>query len=524
MNGQRTRILPSMQALSQVAANAAILVLWLWLFRPVYAYLGIIFTRQEFRTNQLVLVAVLALVAFQVHREAARPRLDTLPQLYPPALALALGGAFLFLLSERYLDINTLSATLFGLATYGLIGLWLRTEAWRAGLPAALLLVGALPFGEHMDTFIGYPLRIATARLVSQGLAGLGVPNLGVDTILIFENGVSQVDNPCSGVKSLWTGALFFLAATWIERRPINRRWLLAALAFAALLLVANLARVALLVLIGQVAGWRLLAEMVHVPLGVIGFVVACGAALLMLRWAGEGATPRVLPEMESGNDSSPDEAGQERSSGPVRPAWLAPTILLVLLALVLLFAPQPKSVAAATPFIWQLPEALQASEWPLRQREIDWLTSAGREQGVVASRWRFQMGELRGSLLMVGSRTWRAQHRPERCFTVYGLQVQESRPLMAAPDFPLRWLSLGKGDQPALYSAAYWLQSSGRITEDYAARIWDDYTLEPQPWVLATVLFDNPVDPQSPEAQYLFSLLRAAVQASLASAGPQGP
>jgi exosortase O len=153
--------------------------------------------------------------------------------LYPTlstCIILALGGAILFLLAERYLDINTLSATLFGLASYGLLGLWLSPPTWRAGLPAALLLIGALPFGEHMDTFIGYPLRIATARLVSQGLAGVGVPNLGVDTILIFENGISQVDSPCSGIKSLWTGALFLLAATWIERRPLNRRWLLAAL------------------------------------------------------------------------------------------------------------------------------------------------------------------------------------------------------------------------------------------------------------------------------------------------------
>jgi exosortase O len=219
------------------------MILWLWIFRPVYDYLGIIFTRQEFRTNQVVLLAVLALVIFQVRRGDLQPRIDTLPQLYLPALVLAVGCAILYLLAERFLDINTLSATLFGLATYGLLGLWLRPAYWRAGLPAALLLIGALPFGEHMDTFIGYPLRIATARLVSQGLAGLGYPNLGVDTILVFENGVSQVDNPCSGVKSLWTGALFFLAATWIDRRPINRRWLLAAVVFAGLLMVAKLGR-----------------------------------------------------------------------------------------------------------------------------------------------------------------------------------------------------------------------------------------------------------------------------------------
>lgn len=494
-----------------MAANIAILSIWLWLFHSVYPYLGIIFTRQEFRTNQVVLAAVLALVIFQIRKGDLRPRTDALPHLYPPALGLALGGAILFLLAERYLDINTLSATLFGLASYGLIGLWLRPAYWRAGLPAALLLIGALPFGEHMDTFIGYPLRIVTARLVSQGLAGLGVPNLGVDTILIFENGVSQVDSPCSGVKSLWTGALFLLAATWIERRPLNRRWLLATLVFGTLLLVANLGRVALLVLIGQILGWRLMAQMLHVPLGVIGFIAACGAALVMLRWAGSQVT------LQESDQSVPLPTLR-------RPAWLAPSLVAVLIGLALLYSPRPQPVAAASPLAWQFPREIQTSFWPLSQRELDWLTSASKERGVVASRWRFEMGELHGSLLLVASDTWRAQHRPERCFTVYGLEVQESQPMMVRDNFPVRWLSLGQGDDPSLYSAAYWLQSTDRITEDYAARIWDDLAPTPQPWVLVTVLFDAPIEFQSKAAMQLFNVLQQVVQASLESGAQPVP
>src|SRR5574341_436802 len=307
-----------------VAANGAILALWLWLFRPVYAYLGTIFTRQEFRTNQVVLLAALALVAMQVRRGSFRLQPDVAPQLYPPALAMALGGAALFILAEKFLDINTLSATLFGLATYGLLGLWLRPAYWRQGLPAALLLVGALPFGEHMETFIGYPVRLATARIVSEGLSALHAPNLGsgpirVETILVFENGISQVDNPCSGVKSLWTGGLFFLAATWIERRRVDRHWLISALVFAVLLLAATLARVAVLGGVGQVLGWRLLAEMLYLPLGVIGFVFACAAGLAILRRFGRSLDPVSA------------EAAEQAPLAPARPTWLAPAVGIAL-------------------------------------------------------------------------------------------------------------------------------------------------------------------------------------------------
>lgn len=486
-----------------ILVNLVILALWTWLFRPVYAYLGILFTRQEFRTNQIVLLAVLVLIILQVRRGSFRFSLFEKPQLHWPGLLLSLSGAAAFIAAEHWLDINTLSASLFGLASYGLLGLWMDPLAWRQGLPAGLLLIGVLPFGEHLDTFIGYPLRLLTARIVSQGLVGLGVPHLGIDTILVFENGLSQVDNPCSGVKSLWSGGLFLLAATWVDQHPINRRWLLSTFGFVLLLLGANLARVAILVLVGQVAGWRLVAEMLHVPLGVIGFVAACLAGLGLLRWAGSRSRPPAVSLQAS-----------------PRPAWLAPTLAMIILSLVFLYSPrsQPASAAGSQ---WSFPAELMLQEWPLDEVEMAWLTDHGA-LSMIASRWRFEWQGLHGSMLFISSNTWRAHHRPESCFTVYGLEVKQSQPYLVAPDFPLRWVSIGDSHADSLFTnAAYWLQSSQRVTEDYSVRIWDDFSPNPETWVLSTVLFDAPVDPESPELGALLITLRQSIQQGLDTLNP---
>jgi exosortase O len=165
----------------------------------------------------------------------------------------------------------------------------------------------------------------------------------------------------------------------------------------------------------------------------------------------------------------------------------------------------------------------LEAEPWPLIQDELDWLSESGALP-VTAARWHFRSGNLGGSLLFVTSDTWRAQHRPERCFTVYGLEVQESRLHLASTDFPLRWLTLGKAGAPdPLYSAGYWLQSRERVTDDYAVRIWDDalqisgdQPSQGESWVLVTILFDRPVDPASAEAQALFASIRQTVQKTL--------
>ena len=483
----------------RIAANIALLSIWFWFYRPVYSYLRVIFTREEFRSNQVVLLSVLFLIFLQVRKGDLRPRLNELPQLYFPAIVLVFIGSALFLVNERFLDINTLSASMFALASYGLLGLWMRPQRWREGLPAALLLTGALPFGEHMQTFIGYPVRILTAALVRDGLAVMGVHSIGVDTILIFENGFSQVDLPCSGVKSLWTGGLFLIALTWIDRRPLNFRWFLVATLFAVLLLAGNLGRVAILVVVGQVFEWTLLAEIMHVPLGVLGFIAACSAAVWMHQ-----RTPVVKDEHNE---------KQDVSISVFRPAWLVPVLAAFVLLMSLIYAPRGNIAAAHEPPNWHLPDSLQVDPWPLAPEAMEWLTQVGADS---ADRFRFSWNDQTGSILLVSSTTWRAQHRPERCFTVYGLEVNDSQTYLVEPDFPLRTLTLGQDRQRGLFSAVYWLQSADRVTDDYAVRIWSDLTPERQRWVQVTVLFDDTSNPIADDSLALYDMLRQSVKRSL--------
>jgi exosortase O len=482
---------------AQTIFNLTLAGLWLWLYRPLFSYLAIIFSREDFRTNQLVLIGVMVLIAMRLQKSRLHPRLGASPHFYAPALALTLGGSLLFLLVERFLNINTLSTSLFFLASYGLVGLWLLPVRWRQGLPAALLLVGTLPFGDHLQTFVGYPMRILTAGLVQNGLAAAGVASVGVDTILVFENGVSQVDLPCSGVKSLWTGLLFLLAATWLERRPLNRRWLLLAAALAGLLFAANLARVAVLIAVGQVAGWRLAAQMLHVPLGVLGFVAACGAALALLRRLSPHPNPQepLFPALR-------------------QPPWLSPALAAAIAVMALAYAPRPHSGLSQPPPTWAFPAGMAVSPLPLKPDELDWLTRDGAESAV---RFRFESNGLSGSMILITSATWRAHHRPERCFEVYGLSLEESRPYLVAPNFPVRLVSLGKGRAQQAYSAAYWFQSPQRTTDDYATRIWADLSPRRERWVLVSILFDRALNPNQPEIDALFNALHQVVAQNLA-------
>jgi exosortase O len=168
---------------------------------------------------------------------------------------------------------------------------------------------------------------------------------------------------------------------------------------------------------------------------------------------------------------------------------------------------------------------ALGAVPWPLEAGEQQWLAESGVQS---VERFRFNWQGEPGSIMIVVSDTWRAQHRPERCFEVYGLAVEDSRTEFVAAgtagaagaagstDFPVRLLSLsasGKQDQAA---AAYWLQSRQQTTDDFATRIWADLAPQRETWVLVTVLFDRPVDPGSAGPLALYTALRGVVQERL--------
>jgi len=482
------------------AANLLIVGLWFRLFWPLLPYFSIIFEREDFRLNQILLVIILALFTLQIRSHGMQINLSAPPRSAPLPLLLFAGGCIAFTLAERTLSINTLSALLFVLSGYGLLGLWMEAGPWRRRLPAALMLLGVLPFGEHLQTFVGFPMRMLTARLVGSFVQFFGVPSVGIDTILVFENGISQVDLPCSGVKSLWTGALFLVSATWIEQRAMTIRWWLVALTMPILLFFANFVRVLLLVVIGEVGGFTLFAEMIHVPLGVLGFIIVCAIVLLGLQ-LGKKTEGKAEAEVV------------ERDSSSWR-LWLSPVLVVGLGALILLYTPLPATGSAEVVQPWLFSNRLVTEPLPLKQDEAAWFIKDGAESvDRVRFTWHDESGqEISGTMILVTSSTWRAHHNPERCFEVYGLTLNLSQTHLTAQQQPIRSVQLGHGTGKNQYAATYWFQSANQITDDYGVRIWADTKLDRQRWVLVSILFDEMHKLSEPTVETLVQELQQTV------------
>lgn len=508
-------------SLVQKGLSGALLLSWLCLNGPTLQWLGQSLLEQS-KFNQLFLAAVAVLLVVQAIRThlfqvtSIQTSIQTKSQLLP--VVLLLSSAVAALGARWFLDFEQVPAVLFLLGSYGLAGLFLAPELWRKGLSAAAAIAVVVPFWMQFTSGLGFPARILTAQAVEALLKTWHVAALSSEDIIVLDTGIAQVDLPCSGFKSLWMGTVLLLGMTWLEKRQIGLKWLLVCGANLGLLVVANVARVLTLVLLIYVLRQPALADVVHMPLGIVSFVMVSLMAWGLLRWV-----PQVKDQVRDsqapqtatvrGTQSRPakqagKQAGEQVQTGQT---WRIPAGLVAVL-LTLSLIPRPVMTAPSLPSLGQLnwPADLQVESMPLTEPEQTFFVTY---PGVVAEKQRFNFhlansaldsssanAGVSGSMILVASPTWQAHHSPELCYIGNGFQINQIRQQQLTSTVLGRWLWLDQNQTG--YAAAYWFQSPHHTTDSYLTRLWADLTRQEQSWTMVSILFDQPYAPEAPEMQ----------------------
>lgn len=427
-----------------------------------------------------------------------------------PLLTMALGTAFSAFARIGF-GHEALSFTGFAIATYGLLGLFLSPKDWRQGVPAALLVVGLLPVSVQFGSGMGFSLRVLTAGAVERVLAALGVAAISAHDVILLENSIAHVDLPCSGLKSVAVGLLFVAACSWLEGRKVGGRWLGATSFCVTALITANVIRVLALVVIGDVWQQHWLADLVHVPLGLIGFAIACGLTWLLLQTVPKY---RVASQPDAGTVPSD-------STMPALARWGLVAAIAVLAAI----PNAPAPAIAATDVLWPPHFQLEPLELTAAERQF-----FARDPLARSHKYHFEWRDtadrsLAGSVLVVASSSWRSHHAPELCYAGNGLQVDRMRSVSVAANsaampaefatstspFPARWLSL-EGNS---LSALYWFQSATTVTDNLLSRIGAAIVHRDRAWVMVSVLFDRAHAPDETIVQDFALQTRSAIASS---------
>jgi len=394
------------------------------------------------------------------------------------ACALAL---IIWYLARYVFSINIVEASASLFFLYGLLGFYLPSSYWKKSIIPFGLLLMTLPFGNIMDVYLGFPLRILAVDLVSNFLQAVGIPNVSQSTIILMENKATQVDFSCSGLKGLWTGLIFFFSLSWLENLKIGFRWLMGFGVLVASLLSVNLLRILILSLLSTNADWQPLADLVHIPLGIVGFVFSCLLIYFLLK---SGFFPshsaledetKPWKKAESFHQKEPVQAINWK-------ALLGRTSLLLVIGL-LAFAPAPPPVEKAESMAIQFP-----ADWEVEDVKVGELEAAFfKEQGSSASKYKFKYGEAEGILLFIKTKGWRGHHHPEYCFQADGHHIEDITTQQVAVDFPVKRMQINGRS-----SAYYWFQNPQICTDDFSTRMWAEMYQQEKDWVQVSLVLHN--------------------------------
>lgn len=165
------------------------------------------------------------------------------------------GGLLLYVLATSWL-VNFVSAlsmlvVLAGLSIY-LFGLAVTRALW---FPLVFLLY-MVPLPKFSIIYITFWLKLLVASLAADVVEVVGIPVLLDGAYLTLPNGVIEIENACSGLRSLI--ALTSLGAVYAYLAPLStaRKWILL-VAAVPIALAANLIRVVAMVLVSYQYGPR---------------------------------------------------------------------------------------------------------------------------------------------------------------------------------------------------------------------------------------------------------------------------
>ena len=444
--------------LTQLFARLLLLLAWAIASRDSLAWLVRALTREEQAVQRMLLIALGVMAVIRVLWSADRPRI------HPQAAMIALAGIVLATIVRVGTDIHFVQAAAALCLLHALSALFLDAERWQRQWSLLVIVVICLPIQPHIDAYLGLPLRLWTAGVVAPLLQTVGVASATVESIIVTEGSVADVASVCSGVRTLWYALALWLGARLLWPHTARRCWWLAGVLSVTLAVACNTLRVFLLVLALHHHAASFVVDLAHASMGLLALGVVGGINVWLC------ATDPF---------SAPISVDDEPPA-----LWQHGAIVLLLLASAAIPSARPDAGRVSMPVHLVWPSSFHVQPLALSPSERDLVLGRGSR---VAEKHRFNWKGTQGSLLVVESSNWRAQHAPELCLIAQGARISDVT-RVPTPAGAFRVVRLDGGKQTAIT----WFQSGADIVPDLAARLWAQLRQRERDWTMVTLVVDG--------------------------------
>jgi exosortase O len=468
--------------------SCLILLATLLYYRGGFAYLWkVLSSKQYYESNFLFIILIGFILGFIFkHRDQLKPQKNI------TAFWLLIGCVVAYFLNGAVFYFGLLKGILAITSLYALIGLHFDTELWKRLFFLVVILICTLPFLDAMQRFLGFPLRILTAQVVSFLIGMLGFANINQSTVILTENNVTSIDIPCSGVKSLYIGFLFLLAFFYIKNIRLNKKSVLVGILFFILLTIVNIWRVFSLIFVHDILNMTSLADRVHVGLGLLGFILSCLSLIYLSK--------KYLSVRAKKNKKS------TKTNHIANHCWIFQplerianknVIILVLASFTIInsiFANNKSynPTSLTSEFSLNFSDTYEIVKVPFSQVEKNYF---------IKNKMRYYQkynGILNGkpfTLMVLTTASARGHHDPQVCLQGAGNQVLDQE-LVNFANQPARHLILSQ-DNHAYY---YFIDTQGLVLADVSQRVWNDLKNPDKLWTLVILAFGDTLNCNDPQ------------------------
>ncbi len=302
---------------------------------------------------------------------------------------------------------------------------------------------------DYFQIFLGVPFRLISAKVIENIFNLFNIKSVSENSVLIFENNITNIDYPCSGSALLYYVLILAVIICLIKGKKPDFKLIINLFICFGIAVFLNILRIFILILLSFNNDLSNFAHIIHVPLGIINFLLIAILFFFLLN--------------------------REKAEEQTNKSWKYCAIITYILC------------AIFYGYCKLVPE--EKTEYKIILHPVyknltlnDSEKSLYKKYGAEVQKYN----DGKNIIIKIKSKSWQAIHNPDLCLRNQGFKIINSQTRFN-DNKQMRMLKTDKGN-------IYYYYTNGKITtDDYYLRVFKSIFSKDKLWELVIIYCITP-------------------------------
>ena len=308
----------------------------------------------------------------------------------------------------------------------------------------SILIILRQSVKDYFQIFLGVPFRLISAKVIENICSLFNIKSVSENSVLIFENNITNIDYPCSGSALLYYVLILAVLICLIKGKKPDFKLIINLFICFGVAVFLNILRIFILITLSFNSDLSQFVQIIHVPLGIINFILI---ALLFY----------FLLNMNKNREQS-------------NKTWKYHALIIYILG------------ALCYGYCKLVPE--EKTEYKIILHPVYKNLSLSDSEKSLYKKYGAEVQKYndgKNIIIKIKSKSWQAIHNPDLCLRNQGFKIINSQTKYSY-NKQMRMLKTDKGN-------IYYYYTNGKITtDDYYIRVFTSIFSKDKLWELVII------------------------------------